>query len=96
MGSSSAAVKDEPEESGDEETEPGQFREGEKVLAYHGPLIYDTKIQKAEYRKEWKYFVHYLGWSKNWDEWVGADRLMKPTEENLEKTEKTLQKPDRG
>lgn len=88
MGSSSAVVKDEPEESEDEEIEPGQFREGEKVLAYHGPLIYDTKIQKAEYRKEWKYFVHYLGWSKNWDEWVSADRLMKPTEENLEKQKK--------
>lgn len=89
MGSSSAAVKDEPEQSEDEKTEPSQFSEGEKVLAYHGPLIYDTKIKKAEYRKkEWKYFVHYLGWSKNWDEWVGADRLMKPTEENLENQKK--------
>lgn len=89
MGSSHTAVKDEPEESGDEMTEPGQFKEGDKVLAYHGPLIYDTKIQKAEYRKkEWRYFVHYLGWSKTWDEWVGADRLMKPTDENLEKQKK--------
>lgn len=86
MGSASAAVKDESDESGDEKKETGTFREGEKVLAYHGPLIYDTKIQKAEFRKkEWRYFVHYLGWSKTWDEWVGADRLMKPTEENLEK-----------
>ncbi|KAG0555798.1 hypothetical protein M758_11G003100 [Ceratodon purpureus] len=89
MGSSYAAVKDESEGSGDEKPETGQFTEGEKVLAYHGPLIYDTKILKAEFRKkEWKYFVHYLGWSKNWDEWVGADRLMKPTEENLEKQKK--------
>lgn len=89
MGSSNAAVKDEPEESGDEKIEPAQFKEGEKVLAYHGPLIYDTKIQRAEYqKKEWKYFVHYLGWSKNWDEWVSADRLMKPTEANLEKQKK--------
>lgn len=89
MGSSYAAVKDDSEDSGDEKPGTGQFREGEKVLAYHGPLIYDTKIQKAEFRKkEWKYFVHYLGWSKNWDEWVGADRLMKPTEDNLEKQKK--------
>ncbi|PWA75548.1 MRG family protein [Artemisia annua] len=62
------------------------FSDGEKVLAYHGPRIYEAKVQKAEIRKnEWKYFVHYLGWSKNWDEWVGVDRLMKYTEENIEK-----------
>lgn len=89
MGSSYAAVKDESEGSGSEKPEPGQFREGEKVLAYHGSLVYDTRIQKAEFRKqEWQYFVHYLGWSKHWDEWVGSDRLMKPTERNLEKQKK--------
>ncbi|CAM6125996.1 unnamed protein product [Calypogeia fissa] len=65
--------------------EVGQFSEGDKVLAYHGPLIYEAKIQRAEFRKkEWKYFVHYLGWSKNWDEWVGTDRLMALTDKNLE------------
>ncbi|GAB2282656.1 Protein mrg1 [Dionaea muscipula] len=62
------------------------FSEGEKVLAYHGPRIYAAKVLKAEIRKnEWKYFVHYLGWSKNWDEWVIGDRLLKYTEENMEK-----------
>ncbi|KAL6507435.1 Protein mrg1 [Orobanche gracilis] len=56
------------------------FSEGEKVLAFHGPRIYEAKVQKAELRKnEWGYFVHYLGW----DEWVGMDRLMKNTEENI-------------
>ncbi|KAI8031649.1 Protein MRG1 [Camellia lanceoleosa] len=60
------------------------FSEGEKVLAYHGPRIYEAKVQKAEFRKkEWRYFVHYLGWSKNWDEWVGMDRLMELTEDNV-------------
>uniref|UniRef100_A0A5B7BHC3 Putative mortality factor 4-like protein 1 isoform X3 n=1 Tax=Davidia involucrata TaxID=16924 RepID=A0A5B7BHC3_DAVIN len=60
------------------------FSDGEKVLAYHGPRIYEAKVQKAEFRKkEWRYFVHYLGWNKNWDEWVGMDRLMKHTEENV-------------
>ncbi|KAG1363930.1 Protein MRG1 [Cocos nucifera] len=39
----------------------GPFAEGEKVLAYHGPCIYEAKVQKAELRRdEWKYFVHYL------------------------------------
>ncbi|KAL6587659.1 Protein mrg1 [Orobanche minor] len=56
------------------------FSEGEKVLAFHGPRIYEAKVQKAELRKnEWRYFVHYLGW----DEWVGMDRLMKNTDENI-------------
>ncbi|XP_028080407.1 protein MRG1-like isoform X4 [Camellia sinensis] len=60
------------------------FAEGEKVLAYHGPRIYEAKVQKAEFRKkEWRYFVHYLGWNKNWDEWVGMDRLMELTEDNV-------------
>ncbi|XP_026655980.1 protein MRG1-like isoform X5 [Phoenix dactylifera] len=64
----------------------GLFSEGEKVLAYHGPRIYEAKVQKAEPRKdEWRYFVHYLGWSKNWDEWVGTNRLMKFTLENVRK-----------
>ncbi|XP_039026163.1 protein MRG1-like [Hibiscus syriacus] len=62
------------------------FSEGERVLAYHGPYIYEAKVSKTELRKkEWKYFVHYLGWNKNWDEWVAADRLMKNTEENVRK-----------
>ncbi|GMJ08721.1 MORF related gene 1 [Hibiscus trionum] len=62
------------------------FSEGERVLAYHGPCIYEAKVQKVELRKkEWKYFVHYLGWNKNWDEWVAADRLLKNTEENVKK-----------
>ncbi|EEF37426.1 protein MRG1 isoform X2 [Ricinus communis] len=64
----------------------GIFSEGERVLAYHGPRIYEAKVQKAELRKkEWRYFVHYLGWNKNWDEWIGTDRLLKHTEENVVK-----------
>ncbi|XP_043805372.1 protein MRG1 isoform X4 [Manihot esculenta] len=62
----------------------GLFSEGERVLAYHGPRIYEAKVQRAELRKkEWRYFVHYLGWNKNWDEWIGTDRLLKHTEENV-------------
>ncbi|KAI3785107.1 hypothetical protein L1987_44219 [Smallanthus sonchifolius] len=68
------------------ESNSSLYSDGEKVLAYHGPRIYEAKVQKAEIRKnEWKYFVHYLGWNKNWDEWVGVDRLMKYTEENIQK-----------
>ncbi|KAI3980560.1 hypothetical protein MKX01_025125 [Papaver californicum] len=63
------------------------YAEGERVFAYHGPRIYESKVQKVEMRKvddteEKRYFVHYLGWNKNWDEWVGPERLLKFTEEN--------------
>ncbi|XP_065005014.1 protein MRG1 isoform X3 [Musa acuminata AAA Group] len=69
----------------------GAFAEGEKVLAYHGPLIYEAK-----------------GWSKKyvlvqlWDEWVGTDRLLKLTDENirkqqaLEKNQNTDKNPKSG
>ncbi|GMI82668.1 MORF related gene 2 [Hibiscus trionum] len=64
------------------------FREDEKVLAYHSRFIYLAKVLKCEKRSTgWHYFVHYLGWKKNWDEWVGVDRLMKFTDENVQKKE---------
>lgn len=89
MGSSNTGAKDDSTDGENSSGEPpasesGLFSEGEKVLAFHGPRIYEAKIQKAELRKkDWRYFVHYLGWNKNWDEWVGMDRLMKFTEENV-------------
>jgi hypothetical protein len=30
-----------------------------------------------------RYFLHYQGWSKKWDEWVDGRRMMDYTEENL-------------
>ncbi|XP_022936817.1 protein MRG1-like isoform X3 [Cucurbita moschata] len=46
----------------------------------------DHNVLKTEYQlKEWRCYVHYLGWSKTWDEWVGLDRLLKFTEENVQK-----------
>ncbi|XVF15492.1 hypothetical protein REPUB_Repub09cG0158400 [Reevesia pubescens] len=107
MGSSSKeeTATDADTSSGD--TPPSNsniFSEGERVLAYHGPRIYEAKVQKAELRKkEWKYFVHYLVrkqksllWvghlANSWDEWVGADRLMKHTEENVMKQQVLVKK----
>ncbi|KAH9817823.1 MRG-domain-containing protein [Melampsora americana] len=70
------------------------FAENERVLCYHGPLIYEAKVLKAE---DWKadvpsqtkkgvhYWVHYKGWKQSWDEWVPEDRLLKLNEENLRK-----------
>ena len=48
-----------------------KFVDGEKILCFHGPLIYEAKIQKLEIKDgQAKYFIHYMGWNKNWDEWV--------------------------
>ncbi|KAK1323899.1 hypothetical protein QJS10_CPA02g00378 [Acorus calamus] len=91
VSSNSGGKDDSPRDGGDMGADPsasesGLFSEGEKVYAYHGPLIYEAKVQKVEFRKgEWKYFVHYLGWNKNWDEWVIKDRLLKFNKENAQK-----------
>ncbi|XVE87056.1 hypothetical protein DITRI_Ditri18aG0085400 [Diplodiscus trichospermus] len=53
------------------------FSEGERVLAYHGPR---SKSGTSEERME-----ILCSLPGNWDEWVGADRLMKHTEENVMK-----------
>lgn len=39
---------------------------GEKVLCFHGPLIYEAKLLKSMVMKDKqvKYFIHYAGWNK--------------------------------
>merc|ERR1719356_2384972 len=72
------ADKSEPEEQ-------PRFLEGEKILCFHGPLIYEAKIQKVETKnKQTKYFIHYHGWNKNWDEWVPEARMLKHGESNID------------
>ncbi|KAJ8770682.1 hypothetical protein K2173_021329 [Erythroxylum novogranatense] len=86
MGSTSKedSGSDAETSSGDIHIDRPLFSEEERVLAYHGSRIYQAKVLKIEYRKkEWRYLVHYLGWSKNWDEWVGKGRLLKDNEENI-------------
>ncbi|XP_005181092.1 mortality factor 4-like protein 1 [Musca domestica] len=70
-----------------------KFAEGEKVLCFHGPLIYEAKALKSTVTKDkqLKYFVHYAGWNKNWDEWVPEHRVLKYNETNLQR-QKDLQK----
>ncbi|CBQ68343.1 related to Chromo domain protein MRG15 [Sporisorium reilianum SRZ2] len=68
------------------------YADSEKVLCFHGPLIYAAKILKSE---KWTgdenvtgqvgphYLVHYDRWKKTWDEWVPETRLLKYNDENL-------------
>ncbi|KAI4321503.1 hypothetical protein MLD38_034873 [Melastoma candidum] len=87
-----AAKKSDTEDEPDEHAalppprESCPYEEGEKVLAFHSLQVYEARVRKIEYRlNEWRYFLHYLGWNKNWDEWVLGSRLMKYTEENVQK-----------
>ncbi|KAL6303675.1 MRG-domain-containing protein [Sparassis latifolia] len=68
------------------------FTQGERVLCYHGPLVYEAKILKIENWDETNstsgvvgphFFVHYKGWKQTWDEWVPAVRLLKWNEANI-------------
>ncbi|WFD36623.1 Esa1p-associated factor [Malassezia cuniculi] len=77
------------------------FQPEEKVLCFHGPLMYQAKACRALTQilqaEEWTgkdneggasgphYFVHYLGWKKTWDEWVPQERVLKLCDENLAK-----------
>jgi mortality factor 4-like protein 1 len=71
----------------------------EKVLCYHGPLVYEAKILKSQKFDDTNtktgitgqhYQVHYKGWKQTWDEWVPPSRLLKWNEQNLD-TQKSLQ-----
>uniref|UniRef100_M4EUV6 Uncharacterized protein n=1 Tax=Brassica campestris TaxID=3711 RepID=M4EUV6_BRACM len=62
-----------------------QFEEGEKVLANHKGCFYEAKVLEIAFKdNEWNYYVHYIGWNKSWDEWIGHDCVLKHTEENIE------------
>lgn len=32
---------------------------------------------------DWRVMVHYEGWNKKWDEWIGPDRVLELNEANL-------------
>jgi len=74
---------------------------GEKVLAFHGPQIYEGKVIKTGMRMGPegelvpKYLTHYQGWNTSWDEWLDLTRLMKHNEENLERQSKLKESASR-
>ncbi|KAF2096729.1 MRG-domain-containing protein [Rhizodiscina lignyota] len=64
------------------------FAKDEKVLCFHGDLLYEAKILDTkpidpnDKRSPHHYLVHYKGWKNTWDDWVPQDRLRKFTDEN--------------
>jgi len=68
-----------------------KYKVDEKVLCYHGPLLYEAKCTKIKKDgNSHQFFIHYQGWNKNWDEWVTEDRMLKQNTENIEKQKKLL------
>lgn len=68
-----------------------KFQEGEKVLCFHGPLLYEAKCVKFEVKdKVNQYFIHYNGWNKNWDEWVPESRVLKHNDTSIQKQKELL------
>ncbi|KAM0882545.1 hypothetical protein ACQ4PT_032239 [Festuca glaucescens] len=63
---------------------PAAFTEGERVLAYHGPLLYEAKVALPLPTPLPPPSVQ-LHSGLGWDEWVPSDRLLKYTEENIRK-----------
>ncbi|KAL1926427.1 hypothetical protein VTP01DRAFT_5756 [Rhizomucor pusillus] len=66
------------------------FEKDERVLCYHGPLLYEAKIIKRERKDDPnddspQYLVHYKGWKQTWDEWVPDERVLKWNDTNLQK-----------
>ncbi|EGO23073.1 hypothetical protein SERLADRAFT_471761 [Serpula lacrymans var. lacrymans S7.9] len=68
------------------------YSPNERVLCYHGPLVYEAKILKTETWDESNtklgtvgphFFVHYKGWKQTWDEWVPIQRVLKFNETNV-------------
>ena len=57
--------------------EPFLYQVNERVLCYHGPVLYEAKVLKVEERTVEKcgnlaervpfYFVHYKGWKAKYD-----------------------------
>jgi len=68
-----------------------KFQEGEKVLCYHGPLLYEAKCIAVDPKDgKLQYRIHYNGWNKNWDEWVQETRIVKNNEAGIQKQKELL------
>ncbi|KAI1341719.1 MRG-domain-containing protein [Xylariaceae sp. FL0016] len=63
------------------------FSKDEKVLCFHGDLMYEAKIMEVKVEagkkaEDAQYRIHYKGWKASWDDWVSHDRIRKFTDDN--------------
>lgn len=76
-------------QSPNEDSLTTEYVESEKVLAYHGALLYEAKVLKVDHKEDPVthvrkplFFLHYQGWNDRWDEWVESNRILKYNDEN--------------
>ncbi|CAG2180684.1 unnamed protein product, partial [Oppiella nova] len=64
----------------------------ERVLCFHGPLIYEAKcLKRIHIDNSYRYYVHYNGWNKSWDEWVDESMIMALNDQNLKRQQELRQ-----
>uniref|UniRef100_A0A4W5QGT6 Mortality factor 4 like 2 n=1 Tax=Hucho hucho TaxID=62062 RepID=A0A4W5QGT6_9TELE len=68
-----------------------KFQEGNSYLLQFLMIVVFQAVKTNIKEKQIKYFIHYSGWNKNWDEWVPESRVLKYVDSNLQK-QKELQK----
>lgn len=70
------------------------FEIGERVLSFHRALLYEAKVKDKQITTndatKTLYKIHYMGWSKNWDELKSADQILKFNRENLIRQRKLI------
>lgn len=53
--------------------------------------MYEAKCVKVDVKdKQTRYYIHYNGWNKNWDEWVPESRVLKFNEAGLQKQKELM------
>jgi mortality factor 4-like protein 1 len=83
------------------EREPQGWRPnaGDRVICISTGMSYEARVltvgkdpKDNDKNPETKYYVHYNGWNKNWDEWVRIDRLKEFSEDNMKYVDETAKK----
>ncbi|KAI1427988.1 chromo domain-like protein [Xylaria sp. FL1777] len=77
------------------------YSKDEKVLCFHGDLMYEAKIidlriEPGKKADDAQYRIHYKGWKSSWDDWVTHDRIRKLTEDNKQLATQLVQARSRA
>jgi Fe-S cluster biosynthesis and repair protein YggX len=58
---------------------------GDIVFCYYQELLYEAIIRDRRWRKDGvgEYYIHYINWKKNWDEWVDYQNVLVINEVNI-------------
>lgn len=72
----------------EKEPQPYRPKVGEKIFCDHGGTSYEAKVldvrqESSEKNAKFEFLIHYQGWNKSWDEWVGEHRVLPYNETNI-------------